>query len=222
MNTNKETIANEKKHFLGRNKVMLGAFVLLGLIVIGQFCYITHMHRAVHANSKAQPSLVHNIFGRDYSVDDWDPFTEMQRMQRDINRMFHNSLLHGGQSFGAGDASSFAMFFEPDFDIQEKNDVYIVNVDLPGMDKDKIDIHIEDTYMTIEGERAYEKEDTSKDNRYFRSERSFGTFSRVIPLPGEVEKQGITADYKNGVLKIKLPKLTKGMHDKKGTKIAIE
>jgi HSP20 family protein len=92
----------------------------------------------------------------------------------------------------------------PAVDIQEKDDRYVVQADLPGMSKKDIHINVKDNVLTIEGERKYEKED--KRDNYHRIERSYGTFKRCFRLPEEVQENKITAKFKDGVLTIDLPK----------------
>jgi HSP20 family protein len=92
----------------------------------------------------------------------------------------------------------------PDVDIVESKDNIEVQVDLPGMEKDDIKVSVEDSILTIKGERKAMKEE--KDKNYHQIERTYGTFTRSFSLPTSVEGQKIKANYKNGVLKIDLPK----------------
>ncbi len=226
MTNQEETIIEQKKNFSQNNKksLIIGALILLVFIVMGQLWYITRLKQEDAISTEtglSQPSNAQKALNRSDAVFDWDPFTEMQRMQRDINSLFRNSLFKGERHFDMGGMFPRGSFFEPDVDVQEKKDKYIVKIDVPGMEKDKIKINIEDNYMSIEGERAYETKQQSKDDSYFRAERSFGSFSRTIPLPGEVNKEGITADYQKGVLTVVLPKLKEGYTKNKEINISI-
>ncbi|MDY6954253.1 MAG: Hsp20/alpha crystallin family protein [Thermodesulfobacteriota bacterium] len=94
--------------------------------------------------------------------------------------------------------------FTPAFDISETENELIVRAEIPGMDKEDIDIHLSEGVLTIKGEKRHEKEDKKED--YHRIERSYGSFSRSIGLPFDVETDKADATYKEGVLKLTLPK----------------
>ena len=85
--------------------------------------------------------------------------------------------------------------------IKEGNSFKIV-AELPGMEKDKIKIMVENDVLTISGERQRPE---AKENEVIRAERFFGDFSRSFSLPESIDKSGISADYKNGVLEVSLP-----------------
>jgi HSP20 family protein len=140
----------------------------------------------------------------DFFNDRWEPFEEMKRMQQRLNKMFNENFGRGVKSWGH---TPFAKgnFFEPDIDIKEDGTQYTVTMDLPGMDKDKINIEIKNKMLKITGERETVSEENRAD-KFFRQERNYGYFSRVIPLPDNIKENEISADYKNGVLTIKIPK----------------
>ena len=79
------------------------------------------------------------------------------------------------------------------------------------MEKDNIELSVENGYITITGVRDSESREESDDGRFFRAERSYGKFHRSIPLPGEIKEEGISAEYKKGVLTIKMPKVKEEM-----------
>jgi len=85
----------------------------------------------------------------------------------------------------------------------EKNDV-VLNVELPGVNKENISINIEDRVLTIKGERKFEHED--KKDLFYRKERSYGSFSRSFSLSDDVLVDDVNADFKDGVLKVTLKK----------------
>ncbi len=106
----------------------------------------------------------------------------------------------------------------PALDVSEtKNDI-VVKTEVPGLDPKEIDISLSDGILTIRGEKKQEKEE--KEENYHLIERSFGTFSRSIRLPREVQSDKINATYKNGVLKVTLPKSEEAK--KKEIKIKVE
>lgn len=89
-------------------------------------------------------------------------------------------------------------------DIKETENEYVVEVDVPGYNKENINISIEDDYLTISGKQ----EDVVDENsgEYIRKERRMGSFTRTVPIPENVKLDDITAKYNNGVLRITLPK----------------
>ncbi len=92
----------------------------------------------------------------------------------------------------------------PAFDVIEKEKEYIVTAEVPGIDPKDIDITISNDILTIRGEKK--KEEESKDENYYYMEREYGTFQRSFRLPNEIKADEVDATYKNGVLKLVLPK----------------
>jgi HSP20 family protein len=97
--------------------------------------------------------------------------------------------------------------YEPDLDVQETGDAYLIRLDLPGVDKDKINVKIQNNVLTISGERKSEKEETDDKSGFYRMESSFGSFMRSFPLPADADSNVMTAESKNGVLMVRLPKI---------------
>jgi HSP20 family protein len=100
-------------------------------------------------------------------------------------------------------------FFEdrswfPRMDLSEKKKEIIVEAEIPGMEKNDIDVRLNGRRLTIRGERSWDREEKDKD--YLRCERSYGYFNRSVDLPAEVDGSKINATYKNGVLKLVVPK----------------
>lgn len=98
-------------------------------------------------------------------------------------------------------------FIVPAFDVSETDEHIIVKADLPGVDVKDIDISIVGNVLTVKGEKKQEKEE--KNESYHRIERSYGSFSRSISLPAEVNPEAVEAVYKDGVLKLTIPKAEK-------------
>lgn len=92
----------------------------------------------------------------------------------------------------------------PDFDISETDKHLILKADLPGIDAKELEISINDNVLTLKGEKKEEREE--KKEHYHRVERRFGSFCRSFRLPGEVKTEGVEAFYKDGVLKVTIPK----------------
>ena len=89
-------------------------------------------------------------------------------------------------------------------DIYQKDDAVIIDAELPGVEKDNIVIDVKDRVLTLKGERS--SDSNVEEENYFRRERTFGSFERRFNLPDNVEPEKITADYKDGVLKVGIPK----------------
>lgn len=92
----------------------------------------------------------------------------------------------------------------PAVDVYEEGDDLVVKAELPGLTKDQIEVTLADKTLTIKGEKTRSEE--VKDKDYFRSERTFGSFTRTITLPVEVQPDAASATLKDGVLEIRLPK----------------
>ena len=94
--------------------------------------------------------------------------------------------------------------WSPPVDILETENDLVLKADLPGMKLEGIDVRVENQTLSIKGERRFEQEASEKG--YHRIERSYGSFVRSFAVPNSVETEKVSADYKNGVLTIKLPK----------------
>ena len=134
----------------------------------------------------------------------WKPFRELEhfrdfeRMRRDMDRPW-GSFFQRGVRRTDEDAE-----WLPSLDVAETKDEIVVKAEVPGMDPKNIDISLSDGLLTIKGEKKQEREEKEED--YHLVERSYGTFTRSIRLPKEVRRDKISASYKNGVLKVTLPK----------------
>ena len=104
----------------------------------------------------------------------------------------------------------------PAFDVSETDDEYRVSMELPGLAKDDIEVSIENGRLTISGEKKEEQKE-EKEN-FLRVERSYGSFTRSVPLPGTVNEEGIEASFKDGVLSVRLPKT----EEARGKKVEIK
>lgn len=94
----------------------------------------------------------------------------------------------------------------PAIDIHDAGEEYVFEADMPGMKKEDIDITVADNVLTIKGERKREHKEGGEKNGYFRYEREYGTFERSFELPAGIDSEKVNADFKDGVLKITLPK----------------
>jgi HSP20 family protein len=122
----------------------------------------------------------------------WSP---MNRLRDQLNRMF---------DYPAGMDTDFYGGWNPAVDIHEDKDKLTLKAELPGLKKEDIEVSVHENNLVLCGERKYEQE--QKDGELFRAERFFGRFHRSIPLPSAVDTSKITANYRDGVLTVTLPK----------------
>jgi HSP20 family protein len=129
----------------------------------------------------------------------WDPFRDLNMLQDRMNRMFDDA----GRAWRT-DEPAATTTWSPAVDIFETEGEIVVKAELPGMERKDIVLNLESNVLTVRGERRFAKE--TKDDNYHRIERSYGTFSRSFSIPATVDAEEIRADYRDGVLKIVLPK----------------
>ncbi len=127
-----------------------------------------------------------------------EPFRDFERLRRNMDR-FWDSFFERGVRRTEEEGE-----WLPFLDVAETKDEIVVKAEVPGMDPKDIDISLSDGLLTIKGEKKQEREEKEED--YHLVERSYGTFTRSIRLPKEVRRDKISASYKNGVLKVTLPK----------------
>lgn len=129
-------------------------------------------------------------------------------LQREMNSLFEDFFRAPvGERFGEFPGQSHEQFFgevAARADVSETEKELIVKVELPGMSEKDVDISISRDMLTISGEKKQEKEQNEKG--WYRMERQYGSFTRSIPLPYEIESDRAEAQYRNGVLSIRLPK----------------
>jgi HSP20 family protein len=126
--------------------------------------------------------------------------------QREMNRLFDDFFKGFGLSTFSDEMEQLGTF-NPQMDMTEDEKSIQITAELPGMDEKDIDINLSKDTLTIKGEKKVESEQKSKDSYYM--ERSFGSFSRVVPIPVDVDTNKAEATFKKGVLNITLPKLEK-------------
>ena len=125
----------------------------------------------------------------------WDPFRELTALQTEVNRLFSR--------VGGGDVAE-RQSWTPSIDVIETDEAIKLNAELAGMDPKDISIEVQDNVLTVSGERRFEEE--VKEDKYYRSERRYGSFSRSLALPQTAEEDGFEAKYENGVLEVVAPK----------------
>src|SRR5436309_8641460 len=131
----------------------------------------------------------------------WDPFKEMDELQRRLTSMFGL----GSQRLGNGKEETMTVTqWLPLVDITEDDKEYLIKAELPELRKDDVKVTVEGGVLTISGERKFEKEE--KDKRYHRIERSYGSFLRSFSVPDDADDTKVNAEFKDGVLFVHLQK----------------
>lgn len=131
----------------------------------------------------------------------WSSFKELEEMERRLSTIFGRSPR--GTDGEKKEAISVTEW-SPLVDITEDEKEYVVKAEIPEMKKEDIKINVHDDVLTVSGERKYEKEEKGK--KYHRVERAYGSFMRSFTLPEDADGSKINAEYKDGMLKLHLPK----------------
>lgn len=124
----------------------------------------------------------------------WDPFREFNMLPGRLGDFLPKDW----------ETAMSTTAWNPSVDIFENDNDVVVKVELPGMDPKNIDVRLENNVLMLKGERRFERE--TKEENYHRVEREYGTFSRAFSLPTAVKEEKVNAEYKDGILKIVLPK----------------
>ncbi|MGH9433740.1 MAG: Hsp20/alpha crystallin family protein [Terriglobia bacterium] len=133
----------------------------------------------------------------------WEPFRDLLTTQDRFNRLFNDTF---ARAFGGGDSGeeSGTRSWAPAVDVLENDQNVVLKADLPGVDPKDVEIRIQDNTLTLKGERKFEKD--VKEGNYQVVERSYGSFFRGFSLPAYINSENVTADYKDGLLTLTLPK----------------
>ncbi len=134
----------------------------------------------------------------------WDPFRELDELQSRLSTLFGRAPIRKN---GAKDEALAVAEWAPLVDIVEDDNEYLIKAELPEVKKDEVKVTVQDDVLTITGERQYEKEE--KEKKYHRVERAYGSFARSFTLPEDADGEKVAAEFKDGVLKVHLPKSEK-------------
>ena len=147
-----------------------------------------------HESEKGSLAPVSRTFG---------PFLPLQRLQHEFDRLL-------GHPFGGWLTADEPLIEDwmPPVNVYEEKDNYVVKAELPGMKKEEFEVYMSGENLNLAGERNAEHEEKTADMH--RSERYFGRFHRIIPLPAPVKADKIQAHYKDGILTITCPKTEEG------------
>lgn len=138
------------------------------------------------------------------SIVKWSPIRELEDMRRDMERLFEGFVEPGRRHRRLWPKSSEAGIMVPNIDLYDRKTEIVMKAELPGVEKDKIDLTITKDSITLKGEAK--KEEEIKEEDYYSCEMSYGSFTRTIALPVEVDSEKAKATFKNGVLEVVLPK----------------
>ena len=135
------------------------------------------------------------------NVTRWDPFKELDELQGRLSTLFGRAPV---RKEGEREERMTLTDWAPLVDVIENENEYLVKAELPEVKKEDVKIAVQDDVLTMSGERSQEKEEKGK--KFHRIERAYGSFSRSFTLPEDADASKITADFKNGVLTVHLPK----------------
>ncbi len=141
------------------------------------------------------------------------PFKDTEKSRSEMDRLLDTFLFGKPKTGFAGEEE-----WQPPIDVVETESELIVNVEIPGVDPKDIGVSLSGDTLFIEGEKKPETDEKEEDHHLV--ERNYGSFTRSIHLPVEVQSDKVSASHKNGVLTVILPKLEGAQ--KKGTKIKVE
>jgi HSP20 family protein len=127
----------------------------------------------------------------------WEPFREIAALQSDMGRLM-------GAFLGQGNGEMTSRTWVPAVDVWETDKEVVYAFDLPGIPEDKISVELDEGSLTVSGER--ERTEEVNNDRFYRYERRFGSFARSVGLPQGVTEDDIKADYRDGVLEVKVAK----------------
>lgn len=195
--------------------------VLLGIVVVetGLILYNTKKGQGLCPVKSIGKAGAADL-GR-YFTPEWNPFQEMTQMRERINRMIDESFSRALVNPAFQGMSEQFAYFEPDVDITETDKTIVVRCDIPGLEKEKIDVQIQNNYLTLRGTKSLTSEMQEASKGFFRKERHFGSFTKSILLPKPVDETQSKASYENGVLTVEIPKLVPEGKAEKPSKIAI-
>ncbi len=134
------------------------------------------------------------------AITHWNPFREMQELHHRLNKLLDANLGRrpdGSENLRRGE-------WEPAVDIYENQKEYVIRADLPGVKKQDVDVTFDNGILTLSGERKQEQGE--KEGQYHRVECAHGTFYRSFTLPGDTDPKQIHADFKDGVLQVRVAK----------------
>ncbi len=141
----------------------------------------------------------------------WEPVRELNTLQSEMNRLFNTVF----DAPSGGDGGGSLRRWIPAMDLVETDEDFVLRADLPGLAEGDVNIELEDSVLTVSGERK--SEHAERKEGYYRVERGSGSFSRSLTLPDGVDPEKIQASFDRGVLEVRIPK----PEERKPRKVAI-
>jgi HSP20 family protein len=129
----------------------------------------------------------------------WEPFREVESLQKEMNRLFDRLV-----PTDVGNGEKMGLSFIPAAEITETPEAVQIKLEIPGMEAKDLNLEVTADSLTINGERKSEIK--TEEEGFTRTEFRYGKFHRVIPLPVQVDNNNVTAEYKDGILNLTLPK----------------
>ena len=133
------------------------------------------------------------------------PWNDLDVLANRMSRIFGDSPF-GNLTYGAN--------WVPPVSVEERNGEILLTAELPGMTEDSVEINLENNVLTISGEKNESREEGEPTGKFHLVERSFGSFRRSFTLPRTIRADGITADFDNGLLTVRLPKAAEALSRK--------
>ena len=135
----------------------------------------------------------------------WDPFREME----DLHTRLSTILSRPSNQRGNGDGNREALTvpeWAPLADITEDDKEYLIKLEIPGIKKEDVKVAVENGVLAITGERKFEKDEKDTKTKFHRVERAYGTFVRTFTMPDNGDPTKVTAEFRDGVLTVRIPK----------------
>ena len=129
----------------------------------------------------------------------WEPFREVESLQKEMNRLFDRLV-----PTDVGNGEKMGLSFIPAAEITETPEAVQIKLEIPGMEAKDLNLEVTADSLTINGERKSEIK--NEEEGFTRTDFRYGKFHRVIPLPVRVDNNNVTAEYKDGILNLTLPK----------------
>ena len=133
------------------------------------------------------------------------PWNQLDAIANRMNRLFSDA------DFGN---LTYASDWVPPVSVEERNDEILLTAELPGMTEKQVEISLENNVLTISGEKRESREEGEAGGKFHLVERSFGSFRRSFTLPRTIRAEGITAEFDNGLLNVRLPKADEALSRK--------
>ena len=131
----------------------------------------------------------------------WDPFKDVEELQNRLSSIFGQSpTRRSGTESEVLPVAKWA----PVVDVAESDHEYVIQAELPAVNREDVKVSVEDGVLTLSGERKFEKEEKNK--KYHRIERAYGSFIRTFSIPSDVDPDKVRAEFKEGVLTVRLEK----------------